>query len=286
MRTSEKIISQLLISLPELAANHPPGDPVYQLLATVAKHALTDLFGPDSPQRANFGPFGILEFPYTSMGAISSLDLFGLDELIIFSFYWRNRSRYQNVLDLGANIGLHSCVLARCGYSVTAYEPDPKHYTKLTSNLKNNGCTTVQAIQAAVSTRDGEMEFVRVLGNTTGSHLAGAKTNPYGELERFPVRVENFGNMIRVADLIKMDVEGLEQELLLSTHQADWQGTDAMVEIGSQANADAVFAHFQTEGVNLFAQKKGWQRVEQLGDMPHSYRDGSLFISLATEMPW
>ena len=286
MRTAEEIINHLLISLPELRTNHSPGNPVYQLLATVAKISVTDLFGPESPQRAHFGPFGILEFPYTSMGAISSLELFGLDELIIFSFYWRNRARYRKVFDLGANIGLHSCVLARCGYSVTAYEPDPKHYTKLTNNLANNACCAVQAIQAAVSTHDGEMEFVRVLGNTTGSHLAGAKANPYGELERFPVRVENFGKMIRDADLIKMDVEGLEQELLLSTHCADWAGTDAMVEIGTKANADSVYAHFQTEGVNLFGQKKGWQRIERRDDMPSSYRDGSVFISLATEMPW
>jgi FkbM family methyltransferase len=286
MRTAEEIINHLLISLPELRTNHSPGNPVYQLLSSIAKTSVTDLFGPDSSQRAHFGPFGMLEFPYTSMGAISSLELFGLDELIIFSFYWRNRAQYRKVLDLGANIGLHSCLLARCGYSVTAYEPDPGHYKKLTNNLANNACSNVQTVPAAVSTHDGEMEFVRVLGNTTGSHLAGAKANPYGELERFQVRVEDFGKMIRHADLIKMDVEGLEQELLLSTHRADWAGTDAMVEIGSKANAEAVFAHFQTEGINLFAQKTGWQRIEELDDMPSSYRDGSVFISLAAEMPW
>ncbi len=33
-----------------------------------------------------FGPFGALNFPYREMGAITSLQLFGLDELIIFAF--------------------------------------------------------------------------------------------------------------------------------------------------------------------------------------------------------
>ena len=33
----------------------------------------------------NYGPFGDISLPYFKMGAIDSLDLFGLDEMIIFS---------------------------------------------------------------------------------------------------------------------------------------------------------------------------------------------------------
>jgi FkbM family methyltransferase len=220
------------------------------------------------------------------MGAISSLDLFGLDELILFSFYWTNRSRYRRVLDLGANIGLHAVVLARCGMEVRSYEPDPLHFELLKRNLKINQCGSVQPMNAAVSTAAGEMEFVRVLGNTTGSHLAGSKSTVYGDIDRFPVRVEAFSAVLGWADLVKLDVEGHERAILVETTRPQWERVDAVVEIGSAQNADAVFHHFRQIGVNLFAQKIDWARVERREHMPESYRDGTLFISCKAAMPW
>ncbi len=58
-----------------------------------------------------------------------------------------------------------------------------------------------------------------------------------------------------------------------------WDTTDAVVEIGSAENAKAVFDYFSGSPVKLYAQKIGWNQVEELIDMPTSYRDGSLFIS-------
>ena len=54
----------------------------------------------------SFGPFGEISLPYFKMGAIDSHDLFGLDEMIIFSYYYNNKNKYKKVSDLGANIGL------------------------------------------------------------------------------------------------------------------------------------------------------------------------------------
>lgn len=287
MTATEQIVDRLILGLPALSAAHSPTCDTYRLLDGIARAAIDELFGPSSSvQEPCFGPFGALRFPFTRMGTISSLELFDLDELIIFSFYWKNRCRYAKVLDLGANLGLHSLVLSRCGYEVTAYEPDPVHFAQLTSNLSANDCGAVSAKRAAVSTRAGELEFVRVLGNTTSSHLAGAKPHPYGELERFPVLAEAFAPMLRGIDLVKMDVEGHEADLLRTTAHDDWLCTDAIVEIGSADNAAAVFGHFKAERVNLFAQKGGWRRVECLEDMPTSYHEGSLFISMRDEIPW
>src|SRR3546814_20413787 len=85
------------------------------------------------------------------MGNIDSLDLFGIDELIVFAFYWANRDRYRTALDLGANIGLHSIILDRCGYRVTAFEPDPETAEELRRNLVRNGCSNVEVHEAAVA---------------------------------------------------------------------------------------------------------------------------------------
>jgi FkbM family methyltransferase len=223
--------------------------------------------------------------PYTKMGAIDSLDLFGVDELIIFAFYNANRSRYRRVLDIGANLGLHSTIMSRCGFEVRAFEPDPWHYGLLSENLSANGANTVTAFKAAVSTEDGEAEFVRVLGNTTGSHLAGAKDS-YGEKEVFTVPIRAAHPLFEWADLAKIDAEGHEKQLLLTATPELMQELDIMVEIGNVENARAVFEHFQAIGIGMYSQKAGWGRVRQLGDVPTSHREGSLFISAKPAMPW
>ncbi|VTR93880.1 short-chain dehydrogenase : Uncharacterized protein OS=Rhodopseudomonas palustris (strain ATCC BAA-98 / CGA009) GN=RPA3928 PE=4 SV=1: adh_short: Methyltransf_21 [Gemmata massiliana] len=281
-----RILDDLLQTLPGVRDRHAPSSPLYGLLKQVARQEVEGLFRSTEPAARGFGPFGELTFPYFGMGAVDSLSLFDLDELLLFSFYHQNRDRYRRVLDVGANVGLHSVVLDRCGFEVRCFEPDPVHFAQLQRNLDLNGCRSVTPNQAAVSSAAGTLEFVRVLGNTTGSHLAGAKASPYGELERFPVRVEAIGPLLDWADLVKMDVEGHEADILLSTERRHWERTDGVVEIGTPANARAVFEHFRGLGVHLFAQKTGWGLVTDLAAMPTSYRDGSLFMTCRDEMPW
>lgn len=230
--------------------------------------------------------YGQIIFPYYKMGAIDTLDLFGLDELIIFSFYWVNRHRYKKSADIGANLGLHSILMNRCGWQVSAYEPDPIHANLLRKNLNLNQITNVQLFEEAVSDKPGTLEFVRVLGNTTGSHLAGAKLNPYGQLERFPVNVVAIDNIMSNVDFIKLDAEGQEKIILLATSLSHWEATDMIVEVGSTENALAIFNHLTSLGVNLFSQKLNWKKVTSLDGMPTSYKEGSLFISKKLEMPW
>jgi len=281
-----RILDDLLHTLPGVRDQHAPTSPLYTLLKQVARREVEGLFLSETAAGRGFGPFGELTFPYFNMGAVDSLSLFDLDELLLFSFYQQNRNRYQRVLDIGANVGLHSIIMSRCGFEVRCFEPDPTHFRQLQRNLSLNGCTTVTPVQAAVSSEAGTLEFVRVLGNTTGSHLAGSKPSPYGELERFPVRVEAIGPLLEWADLVKMDVEGHEAAILLSTQRQHWLATDGVVEIGSPANARAVYDHFRSLGVHLFAQKAGWGPVVDFTAMPTSYREGSLFITCKDEMPW
>jgi FkbM family methyltransferase len=177
-------------------------------------------------------------------------------------------------------------IMSRCGFNVTSFEPDPKHFSWLTTNISLNDCNTVMPIQAAVSDSAGELEFVRVLGNTTSSHLAGAKPNPYGELERFSVRVESIAEIMKSADFVKMDAEGQEGVIVLGTNGDHWSGTDMMLEVGSEKNAKTIYEHLHKVDVNAFAQKQGWCRVDSLEQMPTSYRDGSLFLTRKHEMPW
>ena len=281
------VLSNLLETLPRMTSRHVPGTPEYNQLKVSARLAAQRVFGPGCANTATFGPYGTLRLTYHKMGAIDSVDLFGLDELIIFSYYWRNRNRYRRVADVGANIGLHSILLARCGYEVRSYEPDPQHCTNIRQNLECNGeSAKVNLIEAAVSSQPGRAQFLRLLGNTTGSHLAGAKQNPYGEIDRFDVELRPIDEIMTWADFVKIDAEGHECQILTATTAAHWDGTDAMVEIGGRENAEKVFAHLSKLGVNMFPQRLAWGRARSAEDLPNSYHDGSLFISRRDEMSW
>lgn len=266
--------------------SHQCGTLAYSELVDLARNDAVKRFGESATMPQSFKPFGEIDFPYHSMGAINSVHLFGLDELIIFSFYWANRNRYKRVADLGANIGLHSFVLGRCGFDVHSYEPDPETFKMLERTKNKNALDSVTLFNAAVSTRDGEDEFTRVIGNWTSSHLSGAKSDAYGELETFPVTLKNFGPIVKWADFMKIDVEGHEKELILSTDKDMWSDTDVMMEVGTAENAAAVYAHLKGLGVNMFSQKCAWGPVTSLDDVPTSYHQGSLFVTVKDAMPW
>jgi hypothetical protein len=130
------------------------------------------------------------------------------------------------------------------------------------------------------------MDFVRVLGNTTGSHLVGSKPDPYGDLEYDRVNCASISEIVDWADLLKIDAEGHEKEILTATRREDWETIDALVEVGSEENAQVLYEHFRGMNMNMYAQKDGWNSVQKENEMPTSYRDGSLFISAADQMPW
>jgi FkbM family methyltransferase len=287
MNTSFSSLGDLISKLPGLASFHARTSEPYARIEKERQRLLAaSVFGSPTPQPEPLGTFGDVVFPYTRMGAVDSLDLFGLDELIIFSFYATNRHRYHRAVDIGANLGLHSLLMSRCGWEVRAYEPDPHHASLLRRNMELNNADRVELIQSAVSNENGTATFVRVLGNTTSSHLSGAKEGAYGELESFEVRVEGISGIIADADFVKMDAEGQEAIIICATTREDWEHADIMVEVGTAANADAIYRHLARMGVNCFSQKSGWHLVGSAEEMPTHYTDGSLFISTLPAMPW
>jgi FkbM family methyltransferase len=284
----------LLDKLPGLFAHlsshwqeHARSSEFYRFHESVMKHAIEESKSAfEKEQGVLFGETGRIVLPYQKMGAIDSLDLFGLDELIVFAFYHRTRGKYRRAADIGANLGLHSIMMAKCGIAVDAFEPDPTHFKLLKRNLSLNGIGSCVLHEEAVSDHVGQMEFVRVLGNTTGSHLAGAKENPYGDLERFEVKVADIKEIAAQSDFLKVDAEGHEDVILAAIPRKSWECLDAIAEIGSQKNASTLFSHFRSIGVNVFAQKLGWQKVTSLEHMPASYKEGGVFVSAKAQMPW
>lgn len=230
-----------------------------------------------------FGPFGPLRFPYVKMGNIDSLHLFGDTELMIFAMYAQNKHRWKHVLDIGANLGLHSICMSRMGWDVRCYEPDPEHFPKLLENVAANSANRVQAFNAAVSTENGNASFVRVLNNLTGNHLEGFK-NSYGPTEKTVVKVVDCKELWPGTDFAKIDSEGNEAELCKTMTAEDCAHMDCVLEVRNGANAHELYDHFNAIGVPMWSQKNDWNRVVNFEEMPMANREGSLFVG--HKGPW
>lgn len=226
-----------------------------------------------------------LNIPFVSFGAVTSDDLFCEKEQEIMRFYENNKDRYHRALDIGANIGVHSLLMATQGWYVYGLEPDPHHFQLLKDNiLKTIAFPGISVERLAVSDHNGTEIFVRVKGNTTGSHLKGDK-QPYGELEEFEVRVVDCRPLFDWCDLAKLDCEGHEARLLLTVTPEQARTTDFMVEVGNPKNADLIYRHFETLPTRLWAQKDNWREVINIHDMPTHHSHGALFIGQKEPFP-
>lgn len=232
------------------------------------------------------GEMGPIAFPWVEFGAINSSHLFGLDELILFSYYRVNRQKYRRFLDLGANIGLHSLVASRLGMEVTCVEPDPRHIEILRETMHSNGVEKYELLAGAATVARGSIVFTLVEGNTTGSHVKGAKTNPYGNLTEFEVEGFSVSELVAGRDLVKMDVEGLEADLLDSPLEAGFIGFDVVAEIGSDTAAQKIWKAFEGSGISIFSQKIGWQKVSKLSELPRHHSEGSVLLTPRNSMHW
>jgi FkbM family methyltransferase len=246
-----------------------------------------------------------IELPYYPMGKIDSLDLFGFTELMILQIYRENTSlelqrkgqvitqaesyawkpRWKNVLDIGANIGLHSILMAKYGMNVDAYEPQPDIFKQLRQNVDANKLhSRITLHQAAVhNTRLHKMKMTVVENNLTGSHLEGFKDS-YGPRHTITVKVVNCADLWEGKDFAKIDSEGNEAQLALTMGEETMKHMDCIMEVRNEQNARIIFEHFYKIDVAIWAQKIGWKRVLALSDMPHINREGSIFIG--HEPPW
>lgn len=228
-----------------------------------------------------FKNIGKIIFPYVSMGKIKSYDLiFSANEFVVF-FLYRFLKKYNNrnfVGDFGANLGLHSIILSKYGFTVEAFEPDPFTFKKLKKNIDINKANKVKLKNNAIYNRAGKINFTRVKNNLTGSHLGKLKKS-YGELEIFKVNVLNFKNLVSKFDLIKLDVESAEAKVLTSLNKKFFVNRDFIVEIGNRKNAKKIFNFLKKNKLSFYSQKNNFKKVKNFNQVPFSHHEGALLIS-------
>ena len=274
-------------SLVGISSNHSKESKTYKLLKPLFISLFKNSDFKESEEKiVSFGEFGEIIFPFFSFGNINTLDLFGIDELIIFAFYVSNKDRYKRVLDIGGNLGLHTILMAKLGWEVNVFEPDPIHLKFLRKNIDINSCNNkVNLFPNAVLDKEANLEFTRVLGNTTGSHLSGKKRNPYGKLDKFNVKTVNIKSIIKDVDFIKLDAEGAEVDILKALDNKDLANLDIMLEISSEENSQLIFDFIKSQkDIFMYSQLTNWGEVKESHHMPNNHKDGSLLITSKTDL--
>lgn len=141
------------------------------------------------------------------------------------------------VVDVGANLGWYSTIMARrvgADGIVLAFEPDETNLGLLRINLAENGMADrVRVFPVALFERDGEIEFERSVANFGDHrlrHAEGAATFDPAEVgERNTVRVpartldgvlRSAGLTGRPIKLLKVDTQGAEVAIFRGAHDA------------------------------------------------------------------
>jgi FkbM family methyltransferase len=121
------------------------------------------------------------------------------------------------VVDLGANIGLTSVWLAKTygATRIVAVEPDPSNAKLVRQNLRANGIDAT-VIEAAIGSSDGTAFFSNNRESNIGK--VASSGNPVTMISMSTLLAQlGEGQMI---DVLKLDIEGGEQELL--SGNLDW----------------------------------------------------------------
>jgi FkbM family methyltransferase len=179
-------------------------------------------------------------------------DIWSLREVWLFECYKFPANIHPEwVLDLGANIGMTSVWLAS-RYPVRkiiAVEPATSNEALIRHNLMQNQVDAI-VIAAAIGSRDGSVAFVE----HSASNFGKADYNKSGSTPLISMNtlMKRYCNGKRI-DLLKLDIEGGEQELLGSNLEwLEW--------------VDAIIAEFHTgcvdyPGLVMKLQKQGFRYI-------------------------
>ena len=121
------------------------------------------------------------------------------------------------VVEAGANIGTHTMVLARlvgAGGRVHAFEPQRIVFQTLCANLALNTITNVEAYHAALAAEAGHVRIPDIRYDVEGN-FGGVSVDKFEAGIRVPKLVlDELLDEIPRLKLIKIDVEGMEREVL------------------------------------------------------------------------
>ncbi len=125
--------------------------------------------------------------------------------------------RCDRLVDIGANIGLYTCIARHLGRQAFAVEPLPANLRLLRANLAANSWSDTEVAEVGLAAQEGSAELYGA--DTGASLLAGWATLPRRTLLRHTIRLTTLDALLEGRFegerlLIKADIEGAEYGML------------------------------------------------------------------------
>ena len=157
-------------------------------------------------------------------------------------------------VDVGANIGCHTLLMARlvgAEGAVIAFEPQRVVYQNLCANISLNALTNVYAINSAVGALAGSAAIAEIDYAARGN-FGGVSLSDTANGERVQVAVID-ALPLENCHLIKIDVEGMEHDVLLGAVETIAQHRPALyIENDRQDKSPELIAHLLAAGYRPF----------------------------------
>lgn len=161
----------------------------------------------------------------------NSLDLVAIVENFCFENMYdqflKDANKEKYIIDIGANIGAFSVYIGKKypQSKLFCYEPDEKNFTKLVENLQINSIDNAVFYRKAVGKSQG---IVKLFSDENGRFgTVGSSTVKKGpkEMQVDEITLEGIfeKNCIINCDLLKLDCEGAEYDILMSTKKETFE---------------------------------------------------------------
>ena len=164
-------------------------------------------------------------------------------------------------IDVGANIGTHTVGVAPYVNRVVSFEPDLDNFDVLVKNCSGCGCANVSPTRLALSDMMSETSTQFDYGKTTLATGTDIKTAPFDMLG------------IPRADFIKIDVEGMEVDVLygmrntLATYKPS-----LLIEMQDQTKYSRIYDYLKGFDYNMY-----WLPVATFNKSNHKQNSEDVF---------
>ena len=161
-----------------------------------------------------------------------------LYDFLIFHFYNLNRNKFQRILELGVNSGLHSYFL-----------------------IKNK--ITIKSLEVELDKYNYAKKFLNL--NKINHKIIKKEKN---KLEN---DIQNF-------DLIKIESKLYESYFLNNFNKFNLNKNNILMKISSLETQKKFWKIFKGKMQRIKSQKTGWKNITKISDVPSNYNEGYLFI--------
>ena len=190
--------------------------------------------------------------------ALHRAGLMGKEELLLLE---KLVEPGMQILDVGANIGLYTLLLARLAGEaghVFAFEPEPNLFSVLCENCAANNAVNITPFQCAAGAANGRATFQRATFNSGDNRLGDARSGA----ESIEVEVARLDEVLPVqtVQFIKLDVQGHELAALTGMAHLLEASPDVRVLFefwpaglrAASASPDLVFKFFHERGFLIY----------------------------------